>query len=175
MINGAYSRGSTNFPKIKESPQNSRHQNCDMRQEPNWGFTNFWCPRTKSSHPGDLVPGNFALLLNLIKPNQESESSMTNHCLSLVCLVSPAKIHRSKSRAAVPYSLKCYLARLSPAFELISMRFGSHLQSRQVCEMRVWASISYTCVCSCSFYSYSTVFSKPISNTGRSVAKYEVQ
>jgi len=146
-----------------------------MRQEPNWGFTNIWCPRTKSSQPGDLVPENFLLLLNLINQIRRVIRAWLINCLGLACLVSPAKIHRSISTAAVPYYLKWYLAGLSRAFELISTGFGSHLHIRQVYEMRVWSSISYTCVSSCSCYSYSTVFNRRMSNSGRSVAKYEVQ
>jgi hypothetical protein len=46
----------TNFPKIHDPPENSRHKKGGMKQVPSWGPTNVRHHYTKVRHLGDLVP-----------------------------------------------------------------------------------------------------------------------
>jgi len=50
-------RGSTNYQKICELPQNSRHQKCDMQPVPCGALTDIRRHRTSFSRLGDLAPG----------------------------------------------------------------------------------------------------------------------
>lgn len=47
----------TDFPKIEETPQNSRGQNGNTKQVPQRGSTNIWCHRTKFNRHGVLALG----------------------------------------------------------------------------------------------------------------------
>ena len=57
---GIMGHGCTNFPKIKQQPQNFRYKKVDIKQVPYLGPTDIRCYCTKFSDLGDEMPGIYA-------------------------------------------------------------------------------------------------------------------
>jgi len=53
----ALKQGCTNFPRMFELPQHSRHQKDDMKEVPYLGSTNIRCHHVKFCCHSDLAPG----------------------------------------------------------------------------------------------------------------------